>query len=66
MVKRFPTLGTLVSTKTKCIQLKFIGKISLVPVVLLMAFSKFRAKVGKGAINEDVQERESIIFVRMG
>ena len=33
MVKRSPTLGTLVSTKTKCIKLIFIGKITLVPVM---------------------------------
>ena len=39
MVKRSPTLGTLVSTKTKCIKLKFIGKITLVPVAFLMALS---------------------------
>ena len=34
-----PTLGTLVSTKTKCIKLIFIGKIKLVPVAFLMALS---------------------------
>ena len=33
------TLGTLVSTKTKCIKLIFIGKITLVPVAFLMALS---------------------------
>ena len=39
LVKRSPTLGTLVSTKTKCIKLIFIGKITLVPVAFLMALS---------------------------
>ena len=33
------TLGVLVSTKTKCIKLIFIGKITLVPVAFLMALS---------------------------
>ena len=37
--KRSPTLGTLVSTKTNCIKLIFIGKITLVPVAFLMALS---------------------------
>ena len=39
MVKHLPTLGTLVSTKTKCIKLIFIGKITLAPVAFLMALS---------------------------
>ena len=39
LVKRSPTLGTLVSTKTKGIKLIFIGKITLVPVAFLMALS---------------------------
>ena len=39
LVKRSSTLGTLVSTKTKCIKLIFIGKITLVPVAFLMALS---------------------------
>ena len=39
LVKRSPTLGTLVSTKTRCIKLIFIGKITLVPVAFLMALS---------------------------
>ena len=43
MAKRSPTLGTLVSTKTKCIKLIFIGKITLVPVAFLMALSIFKA-----------------------
>ena len=38
-MKRSPTLGTLVSIKTKCIKLIFIGKITLVPVAFLMALS---------------------------
>ena len=38
-VKPSPTLGTLVSIKTKCIKLIFIGKITLVPVAFLMALS---------------------------
>ena len=38
-VKRSPTLGTLVSIKTKCIKLILIGKITLVPVAFLMALS---------------------------
>ena len=37
--KRSPTLWTLISTKTKCIKLIFIGKITLVPVAFLMALS---------------------------
>ena len=41
MVKRSPTLETLVSTKTKCIKLIFIGKITLVPVAFLMALGIF-------------------------
>ena len=39
LVKRSPTLGTLVSTKTKCIKLIFIGKIALVSVAFLMTLS---------------------------
>ena len=39
MVKRSPTVGTLVSTKTKCNKFIFIGKITLVPVEFLMALS---------------------------
>ena len=39
LVKRSPTLGTPVNTKTKCIKLIFIGKITLVPVSLLMVLS---------------------------
>ena len=39
MIKRSPTLWTLVSTKTKCIKLIFIGKITRVPVAFLMALS---------------------------
>ena len=39
LVKRSPTLRALVSTKTKCIKLIFIGKITLVPVAFLMALS---------------------------
>ena len=39
MVKCSPTLGTLVSTKTKCIKLIFTGKLTLVPVAFLMALS---------------------------
>ena len=39
LVKRSLTLGTLVSTKTKCIKLIFIEKITLVPVAFLMALS---------------------------
>ena len=44
MVKRSPTLGTLVSTKIKCIKLIFIGKITLVPVAFLMALRIFLDK----------------------
>ena len=43
LVKRSPTLGTLVSTTTKCIKLIFIGKIILVPVAFLMALSIYSA-----------------------
>ena len=39
LVKRSPTLGTLVSTKTKCNKLIFKGKITLVPVEFLMSLS---------------------------
>ena len=39
MVKRSPTLGALVSTKTKCIKVISIGKITLVPVAFLVALS---------------------------
>ena len=39
LVKHSPTLGTLVSTKTKCIKLIFIGKITLIPVAFLIALS---------------------------
>ena len=42
LVKRSPTLGTLASTKKKCIKLIFIGKITLVPVAFLMALSIFK------------------------
>ena len=41
LVKRSPTLGTFVSTKTKCIKLIFIGKITLVPDAFLMALTIF-------------------------
>ena len=41
MVKRSPTLGALVSAKTKCMKLIFIGKITRVPVAFLMALSIF-------------------------
>ena len=44
MVKRSPTLGTLISTNTKCIKLIFIGKITLVPVAFLMALSIYTWK----------------------
>ena len=37
--ERSPTLGTLDSTKAKCIKLIFIGKITLIPVAFLMALS---------------------------
>ena len=39
MVKCSPTLGALVSTKTKCIKVISIGKITLVPVAFLVALS---------------------------
>ena len=39
MVKPSPTLGALVSIKTKCIKVICIGKITLVPVAFLMALS---------------------------
>ena len=39
LVKCSPTLGTLVSSKTKCIKLIFKAKIKLVPVAFLMALS---------------------------
>ena len=39
LVKRSPTLGTLDCTKTKCIKMIFIGKITRVPVAFLMALS---------------------------
>ena len=38
MVKRSPTLGTLVSTKTKCIKLIYIGKLKLVPAAFFNGF----------------------------
>ena len=44
-MKRSPTLGTLVSTKLKCIKLIFIGKISLVSVAFLMALSIYVDKL---------------------
>ena len=44
MVKRSPTLGALVNTKTKCTKLIFIGKITLVPVAFLMALSVYSSK----------------------
>ena len=37
--KRSRMLGMLVITKTKCIKLIFIGKITLVPVAFLLALS---------------------------
>ena len=39
LVKRSPTLGALVSTKTKCIKLIFTGKIILVPLAFLISLS---------------------------
>ena len=47
MVKRSPTLGTLVTTKTKCIKLIFIGLMILVPVAFLMALSIFSMTVAR-------------------
>ena len=44
MVKHCPMLGTFGSTKTKCIKLIFIGKITLVPVAFLMALSIYGKK----------------------
>ena len=44
LVKRSPTLGTHVCTKTKCIKLIFIGKITLIPVAFLMALSIYTKK----------------------
>ena len=41
MVKCSPTLGTLVSSETKCIKPIFTGKITLVSVAFLMALRKF-------------------------
>ena len=41
MVNCYPTLAALVSTKTKCIKLIFIEKITFVPVAFLMALSIF-------------------------
>ena len=38
LVKRSPALGALVSTKTKCMKLIFIGKITLVPVAFFNGF----------------------------
>ena len=43
--KMFSTLGALVSTKTKCIKLIFIGKTTLVPVAFLMALSIDHVKI---------------------
>ena len=39
LAKRSPSLGTLAGTKTKCIKLIFMGKITFVPVAFLMALS---------------------------
>ena len=39
LVKHSPTLGTLVSTKTKCIMLILTVKITLVPVAFFLALS---------------------------
>ena len=49
MVKRSPTLVTLVSTctKTKSIKLISIGKITLVPVAFLMALSILDYSINK-------------------
>ena len=47
LVKGSPTSGTLVSTKTKCIKLIFIGKIIFVPVAFLMALSIFGVHLKK-------------------
>ena len=41
MVKRSRTLGTLVSTKIRCIKQIFIGKITVVPVAFLRTLSIF-------------------------
>ena len=52
LVKRSPTLEMLVSTKTKCIKLVFIGKIALVPVAFLMALSIYTPYILRtGGIN---------------
>ena len=55
-VQRSPTLGALVSTKTKCIKLIFIGKIALVPVAFLMTLS---------IIYSLVSDRTNIKFSKM-
>ena len=59
MVKCSSTLWTLVSTKTKCIKLIFIGKITLVPVAFVMALSivteynRAQANTKKDILTED-------------
>ena len=51
MVKRSPTLGTLVSTKTKCLKLIFIMKITLVPVAFFMALSILTSKSNRSMVS---------------
>ena len=68
LVKRSPTLGTLVSTKTKCIKLIFIGKILLVPIAFLMALSIFVDQQSPDdrdiSDDEDAKNMESLDYIR--
>ena len=63
MVKRSPTLGTLVSTKTKCIMLIFIGKITRVPVAFLMALSIFWYFKNSGEILNNIKSTDFLASI---
>ena len=73
MVKRSPTLGTLVSTTTKCIKLIFIGKITLVPVAFLMALSieqtnparthlEINVRMGLGEVDQSPLNSDNVLI----
>ena len=59
-----PTLGTFVSTKTNCIKLIFIGKITLVPIAFLMALSIFHLFIRHEFISKESQLVGFLFFIK--
>ena len=59
LIKRSPTLERPVSTKTKCIKLIFMGKITFVPVAFLMALSIYQIK----PLVKSVYQKNNFLFL---